>query len=202
MQQHPTVIVLAAGQGRRYGPGQGKLTELLGPYSLLAHTLRSVLDSGLPALVVTTAALAEAAANWVARRDVLVLPGGAAAGMAGSLAAGVAHRATAPGWLALPADMPLVRPESLRAVALALRQHPVAVAAHRGVSGGLLGFAAELYSELVQLRGESGAQRLLARYPARRLELPDPGVVVDVDTAADLQHLRRRWSEAATPPAC
>jgi molybdenum cofactor cytidylyltransferase len=47
------------------------------------------------------------------------------------------------------------------------------------------------------LTGDEGARRLVARYPAHGVELPDPGVLVDVDTAADLDAARR----AAAAPA-
>jgi molybdenum cofactor cytidylyltransferase len=54
-----------------------------------------------------------------------------------------------------------------------------------------VGFSAELYSELATLSGDEGARRLIARYPAHGVELDDPGVLVDVDTQADLDGLRR-----------
>ena len=41
-------------------------------------------------------------------------------------------RPDASGWLVLPGDMPLVRPASLRAVADALDQQPIAFAQYRG----------------------------------------------------------------------
>jgi molybdenum cofactor cytidylyltransferase len=53
-----------------------------------------------------------------------------------------------------------------------------------------VGFAAELYSELVQLDGDDGARRVVSRYPAVAVELNDPGVLVDVDTPDDLAALR------------
>jgi molybdenum cofactor cytidylyltransferase len=53
-----------------------------------------------------------------------------------------------------------------------------------------VGFAAELYSELVQLDGDDGARRVVSRYPAVAVELDDPGVLVDVDTPGDLAALR------------
>jgi molybdenum cofactor cytidylyltransferase len=52
-----------------------------------------------------------------------------------------------------------------------------------------VGFAAELYSELVQLDGDDGARRIVARYPGVGVELDDPGVLQDVDTPGDLAAL-------------
>jgi molybdenum cofactor cytidylyltransferase len=141
--------------------------------------------------VVTTAELAPLAARQMARRDILVLsPGEAARGMGYSIAAGVAERSAGAGWLVLPADMPRVQPASVQAVAAALSQQIVVFAQHQGRRGHPVGFAAELYSELVQLDGDDGARRVVSRYPAVAVELDDPGVLVDVDTPGDLAALR------------
>jgi molybdenum cofactor cytidylyltransferase len=59
-----------------------------------------------------------------------------------------------------------------------------------------VGFSAELYSELSVLSGDAGARRLLARYPAHAVELDDPGVLVDIDTEADLLLARASQGEA------
>jgi molybdenum cofactor cytidylyltransferase len=201
MTSLPVVIVLAAGRGSRYKGPRHKLAEPLGPHSVLACTVRNAIASGLPVVVVTTAGLVEEAAHLVARRDLVVLGGGAngqaAGGMGDSIAAGVAARASAPGWLMLPADMPLVQPETLRRVAAALSHHAVAHAQHRGRRGHPVGFSAELFSDLVRLQGEEGARRILARYPALAVEVDDPGVLLDLDTEQDLAAMRQRLSGAA-----
>jgi molybdenum cofactor cytidylyltransferase len=82
-----------------------------------------------------------------------------------------------------------VQPASLQAVAAALSQQIVVWAQHRGRRGHPVGFAAELYSELVQLDGDDGARRVVARYPGVAVELPDAGVLLDVDTPGDLAAL-------------
>lgn len=192
----PTIVVLAAGRGSRFaGPGHKLAQPLSAGVSVLGQTIAHAITSGLSTVVVTTEPLAAEAARWVARRDVVVLPevgtGGAEPlGMGYSIAAGVAARPHAKGWLVLPGDMPQVTPASIRAVATALRQHLVVWAQHRGQRGHPVGFSAELYSDLIQLSGDDGARRVLARYPSHGLELPDPGVLLDVDTSADLVRLR------------
>jgi molybdenum cofactor cytidylyltransferase len=162
---------------------------------VLGQTIAHAIESRLPVIVVTTDKLVAEAARWVARRDLVVLPevgsaGGGSLGMGYSIAAGVAARPQAAGWLVLPGDMPLVMPSTLVAVAAALAQQPVVYAQYLGRRGHPVGFSAELYSELVQLRGDEGARRVSARYPSIGLELGDPGVLFDIDTAADLAALR------------
>ena len=195
METQAVVIVLAAGLGSRFGGPLHKLAQPLGSASVLGQTIAHAIESRLPVIVVTTDKLVAEAARWVARRDLVVLPevgsaGGGLLGMGYSIAAGVAARPQAAGWLVLPGDMPLVLPSTLVAVAAALPQQPVVYAQYLGRRGHPVGFSAELYSELVQLRGDEGARRVSARYPSIGLELGDPGVLFDIDTAADLAALR------------
>ncbi len=208
-----TVIVLAAGRGSRFAGSEHKLAQ---PFragsSVLAATLANALASRLDVVVVTTAALAPVARQCVAARRVVVLPavsdgsdasgaaGAAALGMGTSIASGVSASSTASGWLVLPGDMPLVRPETLQAVAARLAEHPVAYAQHKGRRGHPVGFAAELFTELVTLAGDEGARRLVARYPSSAVEVDDPGVLLDIDTADDLEQLRRAAASPAQPP--
>lgn len=187
----PVVIVVAAGRGSRFSGRGHKLLQSLGGSTVLGTTLGHVLESGLPLVVVTTAALGAEAARVVARRDVLLLGDDEAArGMGHTIAAGVSARSQAQGWLVLPADMPLVGPSVLLGVAEALARHPVVFAQHHGRRGHPVGFSAGMYSELLSLVGDEGARRLLARYPSVGVETEDPGVLFDIDTEADLDAAR------------
>ena len=199
MQSRPTVVVLAAGKGSRFKGSAHKLEQSLGDLSVLGRTLRNAIESHLPVVVVTTPMLAGLAAQMVAARDVVVVPPEQAAlGMGHSIAAGVGARADAPGWLLLPGDMPMVRPATMLAVAAALDQHPVAYAQYRERRGHPVGFGSELFSELLMLRGDEGARRIVARYPALGVDVDDPGVLLDLDTEADLAAMRAL--RAATEP--
>jgi len=202
MRVRPAILVLAAGAGSRYRGAQHKLEEPLGAATVLGTTLRHATQTQLPVLVVTTAARAALVGRQFAKRDILVVSDAdAARGIGASIAAGVAERSGASGWLVLPGDMPLVTPASMLAVATAMAQYPVACAQHRGRRGHPVGFSAELYSELVRLTGDDGARRVIARYPAHGVELDDPGVLLDVDTVADLEGLRGRLSQPKVPAA-
>ena len=202
----PTLIVLAAGRGLRFGGTQHKLLQALGASSVLGTTLDRALESRLPLVVVATPATAGLARRSVASRDIVMLPevGSGSAeplGMGYSIAAGVSARPNAPGWVVLPGDMPAVRAATLLAVARELTRHPVVYAQHRGQRGHPVGFAAELYSELAGLDGDAGARRLLARYPSHGVEVDDAGVLLDIDTPADLERLRANGAPttAGTP---
>ncbi|MCM5679673.1 nucleotidyltransferase family protein [Schlegelella sp. S2-27] len=202
MKAVPVVIVLAAGAGTRFAGQSHKLAQSFGHSTVLGTTLAQVVASHLPAVVVTTRALREVAHGWVAAQDVIEVPeagpGSPQLGMGYSIAAGVRARGDAPGWLVLPGDMPLVKASTLRAVAAALQHHPVAYAQHFGRRGHPVAFSGELFSELATLTGDEGARRIVARYPAAAVEVQDPGVLMDLDTQADLHRLRQAHD---APPA-
>lgn len=170
MIAQPAIVVVGTGLGR---PG------LLDPGPLLVATLQKVVGLSLPLSVVTTPAWADVARQVVAARDVTVLPDGppAAQGLGAAVAAAVAWRGQAGGWLVLPGELPQVQPSTLMSLATAIGHHAVAYAQHRGQRGPLVGFSPELYSELVGLRGDDTLDRLMARYPSFGVDVDDPGVL-------------------------
>lgn len=207
MKAKVVLVVLAAGQGARFGQGGHKLSQKLGSSTVLGTTLAHALLSQLPVVVVTTAALLSLATLTVAAADVVVIAevggevgggsGQARSGMGYSIAQGVLARPQASGWLILPGDMPMVQPRTLQAVAAQIENHAVAYAQYLGRRGHPVGFSAELYSELVNLRGDEGARRLVARYPAHPVDVQDEGVLMDVDTPVDLEHARQSHAAIA-----
>lgn len=202
MRQRPTIVVLAAGQGSRFAaPSSGpahKLEQGLGASTVLGTTLAHVIGTGCPFVVVLTSRLVPLAQTLAARRDLVVVSDAdAARGVGHSIAAGVAERPAADGWLVLPGDMPMVRESSILAVADALAEHPVAFTQYRGRRGHPVGFAAELYSELIALDGDEGARRIVARYPGFGVTVDDPGVLVDIDTRRDLDQVRGEHAAAS-----
>jgi molybdenum cofactor cytidylyltransferase len=169
----PVVIVLAAGRGERFIASGGrthKLAALLAGQTVLAHVLAAVRASGLAFHVVDADA--------------------SRPGMGDSIAAGVRAMPDAAGWLVLPADLPLVRADTLRAVAAALQQHPVVVPVYQGARGHPVGFSAACRGALLDLKGNQGAAPVLHVYQAinsvASLALDDIGIVTDVDTVDDL----------------
>lgn len=175
----PTVIVLASGRGERFAASGGtvhKLSALLGGRPLIDHTLAAVRASGLPWHV-------EDAGH---------------PGMGDSIAAAVCATPEAAGWLILPADLPLVRPDTLVKVAQALVDPAKAVQpGYRGARGHPVGFAAECRAALLALRGNQGAAPVLkALRDAGQvvdLEVDDAGTVTDIDTLEDLARAETLW---------
>jgi len=171
-QTDPVVLVLAAGRGERFAASGGtvhKLQALLAGKRVIDHVMHAVRASGLPYHVVDADA--------------------SRPGMGDSIAAGVRATAAASGWLILPADLPLISPDTLRSIAFAA---PCAVTlpVYQGQRGHPVRFGRECAADLLNLQGNQGAAQLIKAREATNsvamIEVDDIGCVTDVDTLDDL----------------
>ena len=174
----PVILILAAGSGERFRAAGGAQHKLQAPFvregvtrTVLEHVVAAAEASGLPWQVVTP----EATAHQVEP------------GMGTSIATGVAATRDAGGWLVLPGDLPLIRSDTLRAVANALRGHQVVVPVVQGQRGHPVGFDSGCREALLALRGEQGARSVMAQCQPWPLTLDDVGCILDVDTPQLLQ---------------
>lgn len=173
----PVVLVLASGRGSRFAAsgGQGsKLQALLAGRPVLDWTLAAVRASGLP---------------WH-------LEDRGHAGMGDSIAAAVRATADAPGWLILPGDLPLLRPDTLRAVASAPAAWNVVVPVVDGQRGHPVRFAACCGPALMRLQGAQGAAAVVRAHGPTLWPMDDPGCTFDIDTLQDLARAEQ-WLAAA-----
>ena len=169
----PTVLILASGRGARFiasGGTGSKLDAMLHGKSVLQHTRDAVQASGLP--------------YHVERGPHL--------GMGDAIAAAVRATTEAAGWLILPGDLPLIQPETLRVVALALADQAAVVPTFEGQRGHPVGFSLQCRTELEALKGNRGAAPVLAVYNAIELIVNDAGSVTDIDTLDDLYRMAQQ----------
>lgn len=193
-QRTAVIVLLAAGESRRYG-GIKQLADFDGE-PMVHRTARIALASGATVLVVTganadvvTAALADlplVVAHHPAWRD----------GMGSSLAAGMrrvqAQFPTASGALLCLADQPLLENAWLAEMLAAHRRRPDHIFATQtdGVPGPPVLFPRDLFHELAQWSGSKGAQAVLLREANRVISFPTPAGI-DVDTPEDLHRARK-----------
>lgn len=177
-------ILLAAGRGSRFGTD--KLTHPLDDGTPMALAAAWNLMAALPGdvLVVVNGENPELMALLAqAGLSVTVCPG-AQAGMGASLAWGVTQSRAADGWLIALADMPWIRPTTIRAVARAVTAPgSIAAPAFRGHRGHPVAFGRDFGQDLMELGGDEGARRLLQAFARDVSILPcaDPGVLWDID---------------------
>ena len=181
-------MLLAAGAARRFGANKilAKLTDELSVGLSSATHLSSAVDT---LLVVVRADDARSAAHFEAAGYRVVLCTAAALGMAHSLACGIAASPTSAAWMVALADMPLIAPDTLQALAESWRrQDRIVLPIHDGRPGHPVIFPARYAAELQRLSGDRGARAVLEAHAGEVLEFvtADAGVLRDIDTLADL----------------
>ena len=187
-----SAVVLAAGHSSRMGSLKPLLD--LGGRTLLARAVSAFTSIGVEDVIVVTgyrgdevaAAAEDLGARPVAnpRYD---------AGMYTSVQAGVAAVERGRRLFLLPVDCPLVRPETVGRLARAgAAGAEVVLPVHGGIPGHPPLLAPELRDAILAAEPPGGLRELLTGRPAPalRVDVDDPGVLHDADTAADLKALR------------
>lgn len=181
-------ILLAAGGSTRFG--SNKLLHPLPDGTPIAVASLRNLRAVLPRVIaVVRPGAAELEPLLHADGAEVTVCNGADDGMGTTLAHAVRVSGNTGGWVVALADMPFIRPATIRAVAEKLAAGAQIVApAWRGERGHPVGFAARFRDDLERLAGDAGARELLQAQTAalELIECRDPGVVRDVDTPADL----------------
>lgn len=176
------LILLAAGTGSRMR-GADKLLQEVDGQPLLRVMAKRGLAAGLDVRV-PLPALDHPRAAALAGLGVTMLsvPEAAELGMSASLRAALLGL-DAPAALVLPADMPEITAEDLRAVATAPGDIVRASAAD-GRPGHPVRFPARLYPALQRITGDQGARQILAghRDAITHIALPGQHALTDLDT--------------------
>lgn len=113
----------------------------------------------------------------------------AAEGMGASLACAARTAGEADGYLVALADMPFLRRTTIAAVRDALAGGaPLAAPYFRARRGHPVGLSRSFFQDLLTLRGDEGAKRLLAAHEKQLVKIPvgDPGALRDIDRPEDL----------------
>ena len=181
-------ILLAAGSSRRFG--SNKLLAPLADDTPLAVAAASTLIAAVPESIAVVRPGDAALATLLAGKGLRIVEcAEAEQGMGHSLAAGVAAASAADAWLIALADMPSIRISTITGLCAQLQAGSLLVAPfHAGQRGHPVGFAAGFGAELLSLSGDAGARNLLARHASAlsRLDVDDPGILIDVDIPGDL----------------
>lgn len=183
-------ILLAAGRGTRFDPSgeHNKLLQSLGDDEMVvtaaARNLLSVLPNVLAVVRPDTEAVTARLLGLGCQ--VTVCPS-ADEGMGASLVHALSCTRDADGWLIALGDMPYVQPATMRALLEAIcRGADIAAPTHRGRRGNPVAFSKTHLSELLRLRGDEGARRLLASQPLIEVQVDDEGIHRDIDLVEDI----------------
>jgi len=188
-------IVLAAGRSSRFG-GENKLLANVRGSPLIRRTLFEVASAPVEPIILVvapdsadTVAAAAGEGRWhtIVNRD-------AGEGIAASLRAGLTALPQGAGAaLVVLADMPGLSRDLIRRVTAAYSADPavkpiVYPVGSDGRQGHPVLWPADLFPELLMLRGDQGGKPLLTRHAARIVTVPSGGsdATSDIDTPADL----------------
>ena len=184
---HIAGVLLAAGIGTRFG-GHKLLAPWRDGAAIAVAAARNLIDA-LPDSVAVLRPGDEILASLLAAEGLrIVVNPNADGGMGTSLACGVAA-AEVDGWVIALADMPAIQPATIQAVAEAIAGGAeLAAPVCHGERGHPIGFARRFRAALTALDGDRGGRDILARHSneLRLIEVDDPGVLVDIDRAADI----------------
>ena len=188
-------ILLAAGSGRRFDPSgaRNKLLEVLpGGESVVAASARNML-AALPKVIAVIGPEGEGVAGELrALGCEVTVCASAGNGMGASLAHAIGHSLPyADAWLIALGDMPHVRSSTIAALARAVEQGgAIAVPTCGGRRGNPVAFGRGHLAALLALDGDEGARHIVKANPVIEIEVGDPGIFQDSDTAADLKAQR------------
>ena len=195
------IVLLAAGEGRRFGSVK-QLADIDGE-PMVRRSARNAIDSGAPVIVVTGAD-AERVEDALTGLSVHIVRNAAwAEGMGSSLAAGIGELRRlfpqATGALLCLADQPLIEQALFETL---LARHRVAgdrilASEHAGVTGPPVLFPCDCFQALVNWSGARGAHALLEHESARVERFSNQGGI-DVDTPGDLQRVRAAMGSPTT----
>ncbi|MBM4268609.1 MAG: nucleotidyltransferase family protein [Deltaproteobacteria bacterium] len=187
-------VLLAGGASERMG--RPKATLRIGEETFAGRLLRALGEAGLERIVVVAGVHAEETRAALPRDVRLLVNPDPSCGQLSSLKIALRDLTPAepPVDAALVAlvDHPAVRVDTLVRLREASASRAIVVPRHGGRRGHPVVFARALFEELLEAPVALGARTVVRRDPARVLELDvdDAGVLVDVDTPADLAHLR------------
>jgi len=188
-----SAIVLAAGTSSRMG-SQKQLLRI-GAKTLLQHTIDYVKASHVQEVVVVLGSAAEQIRGQVANGDVKVVINDAfQSGMGNSLQRGLAELGgQAAAALVVLADQPLVRPETINRLIDEYRRHKpqILIPMYRGFRGNPVLLDRSVFSEIAALNGDTGCRAIFGDHPGniRKIEVDDPGVLLDADRPEDVAKL-------------
>ncbi len=186
-------VILAAGESSRMG--NPKQLLVWDNHTLLEHVVlntRSVLHERS---VIVLGAHAEAIrANVNLDGGSVIVNPDWQEGIASSIRAGIrALPSSASAALILLCDQPLIGAKQIRMLLNGWEKEPTRIVAsiyHDGVGVPAL-FPAEFFGQLLELEGDRGAKGLLMKFSDSLLKIPLPEAELDVDSAADFEHLRK-----------
>lgn len=188
------IVVLAAGMSSRLG--RPKQLLLYQGESLLKHAVNAALQTSMRPVIVVVGANSDEVKREIAGMELFVMENeGWKEGMASSLRCGLAEvqkiNADADGIIFMVCDQPYVSKSLLEGLLQA--QHktglPIVASGYEGKLGTPALFHQSLFAELMELKGDTGARKLIRAHEELVKIVDFPKGMIDIDTKADYDEL-------------
>jgi molybdenum cofactor cytidylyltransferase len=181
-------LLLAAGSATRFGSDKLR-HELPHGVSIAVQAARHLKLEIARVIAVVKPDAEELSSHLRSEGCEIVVCENAAEGMGASLACAARAAGAADGYLVALGDMPFVRRTTIAAVRDALAGGAALVAPYfRARRGHPVGISSRFREQLLALKGDEGAKKLLAAHEPELVKIPvgDPGVIRDIDRPEDL----------------
>ncbi|PCJ17265.1 MAG: molybdopterin-guanine dinucleotide biosynthesis protein MobA [Gammaproteobacteria bacterium] len=191
-QQIIGALVLAGGLSERF-----KSNKLLHPLPdgtpLVLETLSQLIGAKIPIHVIThprqTLLCKQLDTQQVPRQQLTYsYTDSTQVGIGYSIAQGVQATTHWHGWLICLADMPYIQSSTYQQIAQQLQHSPLVKPYYQKQGGNPVGFGSQYRELLMNLQGDQGARNIIQQHEYFRLDVDDPGILMDIDRPEDIQH--------------
>lgn len=187
-----SIILLAAGSSSRMGQSK-QLLEVHGK-SLLLHSVQAAIESGAKSVNVILGANELAHREIIRNQPVSVLSNHYwKSGMGSSIKTGLNHivrkYSDTEAVIIMVCDQPAITAAHLRSLMLKFKSSnsPIVASAYSGTAGVPALFSRSFFSNILMLKDEQGAKKLIEQFPDQVQRVEFPKGHIDLDTSEDYQ---------------
>ncbi|MDF2431649.1 MAG: molybdenum cofactor cytidylyltransferase [Mucilaginibacter sp.] len=186
------IIILAAGASVRLGKPKQNL--IYKGQTLLQRTIETANASVCDPVIVVTGANKDVIEPTIKNLNIITVYNEAwQEGMASSIRSGIIEmqkiEPKVTSVILMLCDQPLVDTHILNLLILAKSKEGIAVCAYNETLGPPALFDAVYFPELLSLKGQEGAKKLLLKYADKAHVIPFPQGIIDIDTLEDFEKL-------------
>jgi molybdenum cofactor cytidylyltransferase len=194
-----SAIVLAAGSSTRMGTV--KPLVRIGGRTMLERALVTLLESRVDEIIVVLGHSAELIQKSISLKGArIVINNSYGEGMASSLRTGLSSvRLDAAAALIVLADQPFLKPETIDLLIdeYGSKKPEIVIPTYNAVRGNPVLLDRSVFGELAELSGDVGCRAIFGGHAQGIIRVPvqDAGVLVDLDTPADVQRFSQSGEE-------
>ena len=181
-----SAILLAAGQSKRM-KGKNKLSEQIRGIPLIKHSVKNILDSTIDELIVVLGYEQESIKKLIGEnlKIKFIFNKDFESGMASSIKVGLNNLSgNSTGFFICLGDMPMINKEIYNQLIKSIDQKEIIIPTYNGVQGNPVLFSKSMKNEIISIKGDLGAKKIIKsnKNKVLNLETNDQGVTIDFNT--------------------